>query len=217
MLDSPSLLGRLAGELIGDYGDHRHDDELTRARDEYCDRRGRVFEDEEEWERFSRAFLEWYVLERPWRDRPHSPAHLAASAEEDERRRGALCALARSQRALALVGSSGKGGVSLRDMVGGAEFFVTEERSLAGMDAGDVAELRLIGFEEKVYFGNTFIFHPAEAAEAIEGLIARQEAKGKGRAEIIDHLALLRRRSRSYKHVSPVRIYEQGGVVGPGR
>ena len=161
MEDSASLLGRLADGLISRYGEHRYDDELTLARDLYCERRGRVFEDDAEWERFSSAFLEWYVTERPWRDTGKVPAMLAAADEEDERHRAGLLAWAHGQRGLALILGLVPGGVEVRDLVGGAHFLVAEERNLAGVDVGDVVEVRLVGFEEQVHFGRTFVYHPA--------------------------------------------------------
>ena len=206
------MLARAAEQLVARYGDHEFDAELRVARDQYCERRGRVFEDDEEWESFTRAFLEWYVVERPWRDSASSPARLAVDEASDEEEARALQALANSQRCLVAIESIGNKGIKVEDLVGGAMFFVSENRALVGMDVGDVLELRLFGFAEEVSLGRTFVFHPPGTLAAIRSLITGMREAGRSRADIIDHIAMLRSRSRSYRHVSPLRIYENDGL-----
>ncbi len=211
MSEAVAVLANMADGLIKTYGDSSYQEELTSARDEYCERRGRVFEDEEHWEVFTRGFLEWYVVERPLTDAGPCPALLATETENDEVKLSALRALASSQRSLVEIVGLGKGVVEVVDLIGGARFSVAEGRSLLGMNRGDIAEVRLIGFQEQVWFGRLFLDHPPGTQAAIVDRVARMRAKGMSRAEVIDHLALLRSRSRNYKHVSAVRIYENDG------
>jgi hypothetical protein len=208
-----AILGRETEALILRFGDHEFDKEVSAARDWYCDRRGRVFEEDEHWESFTRGFLEWYVVERPWQDTGRSPAALVAEETEDEERADALRALASSQRCLVEIRGMRKSGLEVLDLVGGARFEVNEERSLTGMQAGNVVEMRLFGFQEQVSLGGTFLFHPDGTGAAIRASVQRMRSEGASRADIIDHIALLRFRSRSYKHVSPLRIYESNGLV----
>ncbi len=200
-------------ELIARYGDSQYDAELRLAKASYSDRRGRVFEDDEHWERFTRGLLEWYVVERPWGDTGLAPAHLAQRDEGDEETRIALHALASSQRCLAEIHAVRKGEMLVVDLVGGAEFAVREERSLVGLEKGDVVELRLIGFRGQVSLGRTFLFHPAGTAPAISSIISSMHRQGASRADIIDHMAHLRSRSQNYRHVPPLRIYESNGEL----
>lgn len=207
-----ALLAKVADSLISRYGNHEHNEEVTCARDLYCERRGRVFEEDEQWERFSRAFLEWFVVERPWRETGLSPAQIEAKQESDETQARALRAWCGSQRCIAEILSVGTSGVDIVDLVGGAEFHVTEERSLAGMNRGDIVELRVVGLDDSVYLGRTFLYHPTDTRSAIESIVTSMREQGEGRGAIIDHVAGLRSRARSYRHVAPIRIYEDGGL-----
>ncbi len=208
-----ATLSRCTEALIARYGNSEFDDELRLAKHSYSERRGRVFEDDEQWERFTRGFLEWYVVERPWRDTGLAPAVLAQRDEEDLRSLGALRALASSQRCLAEIHAVKKGEMVVLDLVGGAEFLVQEERSLIGLEVGDVVEIRLLGFEGMISLGRTFLFHPTGTAAAIAKIIVMMRKQSASRADIIDHMALLRSRSQSYRHVSPIRIYESNGEL----
>lgn len=208
-----AILTREIESLIHRFGDSQFDGEVSAARDGYCERRGRVFEEDEDWENFTRGFLEWYVVERPWQERGVSPAAIVAEECEDAERAAALRALASSQRSLVEVSSIGKHGLQVVDLVGGARFSVSEDRQLAGVQVGNVVEMRLIGFQEEVFLGRSFLFHPEGTRDAIVSMTAAMREEGKSRAEIIDHLALLRSRSQSYRHVSPVRIYENPNLV----
>ena len=212
-MTSVANLSRCTEALVTRYGNSEYDDELRLAKTSYSDRRGRVFEDDEQWERVTRAFLEWYVVERPWGETGLAPANLAQRDEEDAAVLPALQALAASQRCLAEIHAVKKGEMVVLDLVGGAEFSVREERSLIGLEKGDVVEVRLIGFEGAVSLGRTFLFHPAGTAHAITDIIRTMRAQSASRADIIDHMALLRSRSQSYRHVSPVRIYESNGEL----
>ena len=208
-----ALLTMLRDELIASYGDAACSAELTLARDQYAARRGRVFEDEEHWESVTRGFLEWYVVEREYADTGRAPARIAAREESDETRAEGLSALASSQRSLIEITGLGKGVVHVRDLFGGALFAVAEERSLVGMNKGDVAEVRLIGFQEQVWLGRLYLDHPADTLELIADRLTRMREQGHPRADALDHLAILRSRSRSYRHVSAIRIYESNGDI----
>ncbi len=95
----------------------------------------------------------------------------------------------------------------MRDLCRGGVFDVAEKRSLYGVEPGDVAEVRLIGFEGQVRFGRTFIYHPTGTASAIEERVAQLRDQGRDPEEIVDHCAALRLRTERYRHVDPVRLY----------
>lgn len=208
-----ATLSNCTEALIARYGAREFEDELRSAKNSYSDRRGRIFEDDEQWERFTNGFLEWYVVERPWRDTGLVCAQLAQSEEDDTETLQALRALAASQRCLAEVLRVKKGHMEILDLVGGAEFSIREERSLVGLGKGDIVELRVIGFDGCVSLGGTFLFHPAGTSQAISKIVEKMRRDAASRGEIIDHMALLRSRSQSYKHVSPIRIYESNGEL----
>lgn len=203
-----ALIDRLLDELIERCAAPAALADLSAARKSFDERRGRVFEDEELWERWTQAFLEWYVLERVGPDADAPPVVLALRSESDPARATALRALVTSQRSLFEVRALRPGGVELHDLLGGGEFAVDEKRALHGVGVGDVAELRLVGVGGQVVFGRTFCFHPTGTREAISAHARRILNAGGDRREVMDHCASLRVRCERYRHVSAVRVYE---------
>ncbi len=190
------------------------------ARHEYESRRGRVLQDEGLWEAWSAAFIEWFLVERvapgaagpvarqSWiRAREQAAMGDAAAAAKAELLRGYLT----SHRSLFEIRALDSGRVELADLIGGAQFAVAEPRTMHGVDVGDVAELRLIGYDRDVRFGRTFVYHPAAARAAIATHVQALVARGDDRRAIIDHVASLRLKIDRYKHVPPSRVYELGG------
>jgi hypothetical protein len=104
--------------------------------------------------------------------------------------------------------------VRVRDLCRGGLFDVSEQRSLHGVETGDVAEVRLIGFEGKVRFGRTFLYHPTGTAAALEERVVQLRAQGRSTEDILDQCAALRLRTERYRHVDPVRLYRAGDVLG---
>ena len=228
---SVGFLHRVLDAVIQQMAGDEHSDEIARARKEYEARRGRVFEDEDLWERWTQAFLEWYALERVAADeagdgRPVAvPVTTPAEAYLRAVRRGdiepvaemgaqrveiALRAWLTSYRSLFEVRALAAERVELVDVLAGGSFSVAEKRAMAGVSVGDVAELRLVGFEDEVVFGRTFCFHPTGTRPAMTEHAERIRAAGGSRLDVVDYCASLRIRCERYRHVSPARVYEAG-------
>lgn len=202
-----ALLYLVADDLFHQIGVDDSTGELAGARELYEERRGRVRQDEELWEPWTQAFLEWFAFEWGGPDGGGPPARQALAGEEDTRRAAALRAWLRSQRALVAIGQQRPGRVRVRDLCRGALFDVSEPRALLGVETGDVVEVRLIGFEGQVRFGRTFLYHPTGTSEAIEERVAQLREQGRTTEDILDHCAHLRLRTDRYRHVDPVRLY----------
>jgi hypothetical protein len=185
------------------------------ARREYEEHRGRVHQDDELWEPWSAAFVEWYVVERvapgetqPSAARTYRELHAAGDPRADVVR-----ALVTSQRSLFEVRAMERGRVELLDLLGGGAFYVDEQRALHGVEVGDVAELRLVGIAGEVRFGRTFIYHPKLARAAIVERARAMLAAGTSRREVIDHIAQLRVQVTRYRHMPVARVYELGSRI----
>lgn len=208
------VLDRAVAEHTGD------DARVVAARRLYEERRGRVFQDEELWEVWSAGFIEWYVTEyvEAGQSLPLAATSRAkAVAERDERRAAALRSWLTSHRSLWSVEKLGDGFVDLLDLLGGAHVRVAEPRALHGVAIGEVAELRVIGFEGEVVFGRAFLFHPRGTRDALLERARAITADGGDRRAVLDHAALLRTSVLRYRHVSPARLYERGGTRDPAR
>lgn len=215
MSDRSAVLDRVMDALIEEH--MQDEDRVVAARREFEDRRGRVFQEEELWERWSAAFVEWFVIERVGEgDLPPAARSLArARAEGRERDAAAIRALLTSHRSLFEIRALREGRVELLDLLGGAEIRVAEQRAMHGVGVGDVAELRVVGFEGDVVFGRTFVFHPPAAREAILGHARRLTGDGADRRAVIDHVAALRVKVERYRHMPPARVYELPTSVRP--
>jgi hypothetical protein len=212
-VSTAALLDQVIEEL---YARHTTDTEAAGlARRDYEERRGKVHQDDELWEPWSAAFVEWYVVERVADGGQLPPAALTyrelAAASDD--RAPIVKALVTSQRSLYEVRAIAKGRIELLDLLGGAEFHVTEQRAMLGVEVGDVAELRLVGTNTEVRFARTFIYHPKAARAAIVERARAMLAKGASRRDVIDQIAQLRVQVTRYRHMAPARVYELGSRI----
>lgn len=210
--ENAALLDQVIEEL---YARHTVDtDAATVARREYEERRGKVHQDDELWEPWSAAFVEWFVVERvaPGDTLPQAARSFRELAADD-RRAEVMRALVTSQRSLFEVRAMKPGDIELLDLLGGAVFHVDEQRALHGVEVGDVAELRLIGVGGEVRFGRTFIYHPKSARAAIVERARAMLAKDSSRRDVIDHIAQLRVQVTRYRHMPAARVYELGSRI----
>jgi hypothetical protein len=196
------------------YARHTVDAEAAAAaRAEYELRRGKVHQDDELWEPWSAAFVEWFVVERvtPGAGLPPAVQTLRELAEGP--RASIVRALVTSHRSLYEIQAMAPGRIEVLDLLGGAELHVSEQRALHGVEVGDVAELRLCGVGGEVRFGRTFIYHPKAARAAIVERAQAMLATGSTRRDVIDQIAQLRVQVTRYRHMPPARVYELGSRI----
>lgn len=207
-----ALLDEVTEEL---YAQHTSDSEAAGlARREYEERRGKIHQEDELWEAWSAAFVEWYVVERVGDGgMPAAVRTYRQLCDAGDPKAAVVGALITSQRSLFEVRALGKGSIELLDLLGGAEFHVDEQRQMLGVEVGDVAELRLVGAGNQVRFGRTFIYHPKAARAAIVERARGMLAKGASRRDVIDQIAQLRVQVTRYRHMPPARVYELGARI----
>ena len=185
------------------------------ARRDYEDRRGKVHQEDELWEPWSAAFVEWYVVERvaPGEQLPAAAQTYRELAAAGDPRAEVCRALVTSQRSLYEIRAMAKGRIELLDLLGGAVFNVDEQRALHGVEGGDVAALRLVGLAGEIQFGRTFIYHPKAARQAIVERARTLLAGGASRRDVIDQIAQLRVQVTRYRHMPVARVYELGSRI----
>jgi hypothetical protein len=211
-MNAAALLDEVTEEL---YARHTADVQAAAgARREYEERRGKVHQDDELWEPWSAAFVEWFVVERVVEgQRVPLAAQTYRELPADDPRRAVVSALVTSHRSLFEVKSTARGEVELLDLLGGAAFVVDEQRALHGVEVGDVAELRLVGIGDEVRFGRTFVYHPKAARGAIVERARSMFADGASRRDVIDQVAQLRVQVTRYRHMPAARVYELGARI----
>ncbi|HXJ20222.1 MAG TPA: hypothetical protein VMT03_08315 [Polyangia bacterium] len=216
------MIYALLDQLTERYSENEYKLEAMRARDEFFDRAGRVFDDDAElFEGRMAAFLEWYMLERPSAGAGgrvpivHAieqsgtpggvPSPPATSRPAEERRE--MAALASTHRSLFQLASAAERVLEIEDLIGGARFSVLERRNTAGVAPGDVFEARLIWDGERVVFGRTFLFHPPDAREVVVDWVDRAVKEGTPRDEILFHLSRQYVRWHRLGHIGAAKVY----------
>jgi hypothetical protein len=205
------LVYGLVERLIARYGAEPHRVEAAAAREEYFAQAGRMFEDDGElFETRLAAFLEWYVLDRPFAGQSASPALCWLQSEWSAlhtAERQALAHLVASHHSLFEVETVQTGEVGVRDLIGGARFSVSERRSTIGFQVRDILEGRVVASPQGILFGKTFLFHPRDAHDQVLALLAAGRAGGATREALVFQLARLHLRWHRQRHIGAARVY----------
>ncbi|HET9452448.1 MAG TPA: hypothetical protein VFO83_16280 [Aggregicoccus sp.] len=188
--------------------------DLIAAKAEYIRATGEVFEDDKMFETRMASFLDYYLFDRP------SPLNgLTPAAELYRERQGvaappeevnAFRSFTETVHGLFEVRKIGKGMVRLRELFSGKDFDVTERRTTAGLEAGDILEARLIPFGGHLLFSAAFCFHPRVAAKSIKAEIKRRKKKQPERAprELTWECARRALNLERYKQIAVEKIYD---------
>jgi len=191
----------------------RDEADVVRAREEWAERAGKVFDDDPLYEERTVAFLEWYTLDRLGSNgRRPAQRFLAEERLVDLEGRWAD-ALAHSHRSLFEVRQLDEGRIIVDDLLGGAAFEVTERRRLPGIAEGEIFEARVVAnvvTPPQVLFTRAFQFHPREAQSALRKQARAARDAGEPRDETLFRLLRLRLKALRYGHVSPAKIYADG-------
>jgi hypothetical protein len=190
----------------------RDEAETVKAREEWGDKAGRVFDDDMLYEERTTAFLEWYALERPLADGRAPALKFLADEKLDDKEGPWVHALATSHRSLFEVKEVQEGIILLDDLLGGGAFAVTERRRLPGVEANEIFEARLIAnvmTPPEVLFTRAFQFHPREARSELKRHAEKARKAGAPRGETLFRLLALRLKALRYKHVTADKIYKE--------
>jgi hypothetical protein len=190
----------------------RDEASLVKAREEWSQEAGRVFDDDPLYEERTTAFLEWYALERK-SEGGRVPAERFLAEERLEDLDGQwVYALSRAHRSLFDVREVREGSLLLDDLLAGGAFEVTERRTLPGVGPGSLFEARLVAnvvTPPEILFTRAFQFHPTDAAQAVRKIAERARAAGEPRAATLFRLMRLRLKATRYGHVAAGKIYAE--------
>jgi len=198
---------------------------LLAAQKEWAELAGRVFDDDPLYEERATAFLEWFALDRVGGREGRGegvgrrPVERFLASERLSDLEGSWAfALARSHRALFELVEKLDGEVLVADLLGRAQFQVTERRRLPGLADGDVFEARIIAniaTPPQLLFSRAFQFHPREAARVIKRRVRALGAEGASRDDILFRFAHLRWKAQRWAHVPAEQIYDGTGPDEP--
>jgi len=190
----------------------RDEAETVKAREEWSEKAGRVFDDDSLYEERTTAFLEWYALERELPSGKVPAERFLAEEPLDDKEGAWVHALATSHRSLFEVQKVHEGIIQLDDLLSGGSFAVTERRRLPGIEDSEILEARLVAnvmTPPELLFTRAFQFHPREARTEIKRQAERARKAGEPRAETLFRLMRLRLKALRYKHVTADKIYKE--------
>jgi hypothetical protein len=205
----------LIDRLVERYSAGEHKLTAMRAREEYFERAGKVFDDDAElFDGRMASLLEWYVLERPSSALGGAPPVVNALGDarafSPVERRG-LAHLAASHHSLFELYAVTGHVVEIEDLIGGARFQVVERRKTIGFSPGDLFEGRVAWDGQSPVFGRTFLFHPPDAREVVLDWVEGAIERGVTREEILFQLSRNHIRWHRLGHTGAAKIYRGDG------
>jgi hypothetical protein len=215
-----AAVGRVLDAVLARYTAGRFEKEAVQAREDWLERTGRVYDDEESYEARMAGFQEWFALHRPLGGgRVPAERYLM----EESRRlqpgdRACLRAMCRSQWALFQALETEETHLTVQDLWRGGRFEVMLDRDLPGVEEGDTFEARVVGLGGVVRFTRAFLFHPGEATPAILAHVEAARGRGEDLETVMFRLAQLRLRCDRYRSITPAKVYGQtlGRTRGTG-
>jgi hypothetical protein len=185
-----------------------NESEIRKARDDYFEQMKDLREDDTSYERLISCFQNWYVFDRPMDNGRGTPLQVfATTAELTSKEHSLLCAMAANIHSLFEVLRIEENGPTLRDLFTTEVLRVSERRTLAGLEKGDILEARLLPVGEKLVFSAAaFGFHPREAGALIRQAVEHSRMEGTVSAQgLMNKLrALTFRYTDRFRHRVPV-------------
>lgn len=183
--------------------------DLAGAREVFHARTGPFEPGEPFYEERVRAFFDWALVE-------HRQGALlrALLPRLGAAHRELAIAMMRSMRSLYRVGERERHGQPvLQCMLGGARFEVRrDDGPAARLRPGDVLDGRLVGTRQGVLLAPGPIFHPREAHEAIERLLAEAQAAHRRDATLLDPLLRMRMRFDRFASIHARHVYRYDAI-----
>lgn len=208
----PASYQPLLDELFAVASAEERKPDVLAARAEFFRLTGEVFEDDRTFEMRMASFLDYYVFDHRSGTTQKTAAEelYAAKLKASATEAAVVEAFTRTRHGLFEVRKVGPGFVRLRELFSGADHDVTERRTLAGLQKGDILEARLIPRGEALVFSPAFCFHPREAAKAIKREVKRRKKKEPDRSpqELVWEAAKRAMKADRYRQIAVEKIYD---------
>ena len=192
------------------------EEEIIKARSEYVQRTGDLFESDPSYERRLGSFLEWYVLDRPLSFAAHrTPAKMYIDDALNELTTQEVTELrALTKTVLSLFQYKGVRGEKMKvvDLLSNKKVEVYERRKPSGLESGDILEARLVPNGDQMMLSEVIGFHPREVRKTILKVAKRFRKikdNGTSRVDLVHKVAYFSNRCERYSHVSPTEIFSE--------
>lgn len=199
--------------VIEEFTTGDHYEEVYKAKQEYFEKAGVVYEDDSEYEQRMSIFMDWYLFERdlPGVDLPPVKYYYRKNKESfsDEERPiyKDLCNTIHSIFRLKRFTFFGTDLV-VQDLFTKKTFRVKDPTEKKGFSKGDIFEARLIPFKGSYAFSIGFCFHPVEMEPFLLAEIKKVRHQDRGRqTRLILQLSSMKLKHTRYQHIDVSHIY----------
>lgn len=195
------------------YFHQRFPEAMAKARVEYFNLTGEVFEDDPFYEDRLTQYLEWFLYNGNLSGRTPIRHYLEEEGPKlSEEDRVTIEAFTHPRHSLFEVMKlkPKEQAIILMDLATREKLVVTERRTLVGLAKGNLFETRLFEARGQLYFMSAFVHHPDMAASFIRKRMKRMRKEGV--TDFVPFLIALQRlwmQSQRYRHVSPKKIYSE--------
>ncbi len=187
--------------------------EVYRAKHEFFEKAGIVYEDDAEFEQRMCIFMDWYLFDRdlPGIDLPPIKYFYRRNKEQFSSEELSIyadfCRTVHSIFKLKRTKWFGKGLVVL-DLFSRKSYTVQDAEMNQGFTRGDLFEARLVPFRGGHEFSRGFCFHPVEMGGFIEREIHKVRHQDRGRqTKLILQLAGMKLKHLRFQHIDIRQIY----------
>ena len=188
-------------------------DDLKRARIEFIERTGDLFESDASFERRMSLFLEWFILDRDCRNRAR-PIDLfresSAAQGLSDSEHAQLDSLSHSRLTL-MEFRSWRGGIGrFVDLLPKQRLRITCPMAPLGLAPGDIVECRRYEYDGDLLISDAMTFLPRDARRMILKACKLQQGSTESldRLDFVHKISFLANRGERYSHVAPREIFK---------
>ena len=185
--------------------------EVYAAKQEYFEKAGVVYEDDEEFENRMCIFMDWYLFDRdlPSIDLPPIKYFFRKNKDTFDPEQTQIyqdfCSTIHSIFYLQKIRDKT---IAVKDLFSKKTYDVKDSDINIGFVKGDIFEARLIPFKGVYEFSKGFCFHPVEMEKFILGEIKKVRYQDQGRqTKLILQLAAMKLKHTRYQHINIKHIY----------
>jgi hypothetical protein len=203
-------------QVLRAYSTEKYYEEVKTAKAEFFDRVGQVAEGSDRFENQMRAFLDWYLFDRPLNKAEICPVKMFVfdqikSLSVDDQ--NVFQDLAKSIHSLFELLKVKGNDVYVKDLFNNEKYIVEDSEVHQGFTKGDIFEGRLVKFREKYVFGASFVFHPSQCRSFISKEIKKvRSLDPKQHLKLMHKLAQMRIKSEQYSHIDVKHIYTEAPI-----
>lgn len=166
-------------------------DEVHKAKKEYQEVVGHIFEDDESFDNRMTAFLEWYTLDRFPADSAMTPLMAFVDKNKKDLSPETLKIyedMAGNIHGIFIVKKIKSDHVIVLNLFDKTKYTVQEKQSELIFRKSDIFEGRIVTYQEENYFTGTYCFHPQKALKVIKSGISQLEKNQRKIKEELQHL-----------------------------